>query len=78
MVGAKPVYITGVIVLGPTLGGVLLTALSLFVATVTLLLALTLGQRSGFAQRTVFALFALSSTALTAFVIIELRTDPGP
>jgi EmrB/QacA subfamily drug resistance transporter len=104
------------IVLGPTLGGVILSALSwnwlflinvpigvvtvalaarfiafvppvggqrfdyvgagtLFVATVTLLLALTLGQRNGFAQPTVFALFALSSVAFAAFVAIELRTE---
>jgi EmrB/QacA subfamily drug resistance transporter len=50
-------------------------ALTLFASLLSLLLALTLGQRNGFGDRTVLLLAGAWIFFLVTFIFIELRTD---
>jgi EmrB/QacA subfamily drug resistance transporter len=50
-------------------------ALTLFVSLLALLVALTLGQRNGFGDRTVLLLVAMWIVFLATFIFIELRTE---
>jgi EmrB/QacA subfamily drug resistance transporter len=52
-----------------------LVAATLFIALLALLLALTVGQDSGFADPQVLALFAVTAVFTAIFVVIELKTE---
>lgn len=52
-----------------------LGALTLCISLLALLLALTLGQRAGFGDRSVLLLFGTWVVSLAAFIFIELRLD---
>jgi EmrB/QacA subfamily drug resistance transporter len=53
----------------------LVGAATLFIALLALLLGLTVGQESGFAEPKVLALFSVAAVFTTLFVVVELRTD---
>ena len=50
-------------------------AITLFISLLSLLLALTLGQNIGFADRRILLLFASFTLFLVLFILIELRID---